>query len=85
MRLCGQPKRQNCTRNFDWCRNRNCAGGNRGGAKGKKGTSESPFEQLLSALDRLTHVIRTSKGRSKREIISITSMLNAISELWDRE
>ena len=57
----------------------------RGGAKGKKGSSESPFERLLSALDRLTHVIRSSKGRSKREIISITSMLNAISELWDRE
>ena len=58
---------------------------NRGVTKGRKGSSESPFEQLLSALDRLTHVIHTSKGRSKREIISITQMLNAISELWDRE
>ncbi|MEA4870254.1 MAG: MBL fold metallo-hydrolase [Christensenella sp.] len=53
--------------------------------KGRRGSSESPFEQLLSALDRLSHVIHSSKGRSKREIISITSMLNAISELWDRE
>ena len=70
-----EPRKANDSRDFR----------NRGGAKGKKGTSESPFEQLLSALDRLTHVIRTSKGRSKREIISITSMLNAISELWDRE
>jgi len=55
------------------------------GAKQGRGGSESPFELLLSALDRLTRVIRTSKGRSKREITSITGMINSISDLWDHE
>ncbi|MEA4939121.1 MAG: MBL fold metallo-hydrolase [Christensenella sp.] len=46
---------------------------------------DSPYRTLLAALDRLTELIRTGKGRSNREIKTVTSQLNAISDWWERE
>ena len=48
-------------------------------------TADSTFQQLLNALDRLGALIRGSKGRSNREIRSVTNQLNAISDNWERE
>jgi metallo-beta-lactamase family protein len=45
----------------------------------------SPYGRLLNALERLTKLIKGSKGRSNREIRSVTSRLEAISDEWERE
>lgn len=45
----------------------------------------SPYKNLLAALERLTALIRESKGRSNREIKTVTSQLDAISDWWERE
>ena len=47
--------------------------------------ADSSFQQLLNALDRLSALIRGSKGRSNREIRSVANQLNAISNNWERE
>ncbi len=45
----------------------------------------SPYGKLLEALERLSNLIKNSKGRSNREIRSVTSQLEAISDGWERE
>ncbi|HRX57460.1 MAG TPA: MBL fold metallo-hydrolase [Eubacteriales bacterium] len=45
----------------------------------------SPYEKLLAALERLTKLIKGGKGRSNREIRSVTSQIEAISDEWERE
>lgn len=56
------------------------------GAQGRRQDQpDSPYRELLSALDRLTELIRSSKGRSNREIRTVTSQLNAIADWWERE
>ncbi|MCE5188466.1 MAG: MBL fold metallo-hydrolase [Eubacteriales bacterium] len=47
--------------------------------------TDSPYNVLLAALERLTELIRSSKGRSNRELKTVTSQLNAISDWWERE
>ena len=46
---------------------------------------DSPYKQLLAALERLSDLIRQSRGRSNRELRSVTKQLNAISDEWERE
>ena len=46
---------------------------------------DSPYPSLLSALDRLSQLLRSSKGRSNREIKTVTEQLNAIADWWERE
>lgn len=46
---------------------------------------DSPYKQLLAALERLSDLIRQSRGRSNREFRSVTKQLNAISDEWERE
>ena len=57
------------------------------GAKQAGATEEqvSPYEKLLSTLERLTGLVRKGKGHSNREIRSVTSQLEAISDEWERE
>lgn len=45
----------------------------------------SPYEKLLAALERLTRLVKGGKGRSNREIRSVTGQLEAISDEWERE
>ena len=45
----------------------------------------SAYQQLLVALERLVDIIRSSKGRSNRELRSVTNQLNAISDEMERE
>jgi len=47
--------------------------------------TDSPYNVLLAALERLTELIRSGKGRSNRELKTVTSQLNAISDWWERE
>ena len=47
--------------------------------------SETPYGKLLEALERLTALIKRAKGHSNRELKSITSELNAISDYLERE
>ncbi len=46
---------------------------------------ETPYQQLLNALDRLTRLIKKGKGHSNREVKSVTNLLNTISNDWERE
>lgn len=46
---------------------------------------DSPYKQLLAALERLSDLIRQSRGRSNRELRSVTKQLNTISDEWERE
>jgi metallo-beta-lactamase family protein len=55
------------------------------GAKPAEAEKVSPYGKLLNALERLTKLIKGSKGRSNREIRSVTSQLEAISDAWERE
>ncbi len=48
-------------------------------------TQDSPYKQLLSALERLVELVRQSKGRSNRELRSVAGQINAISDAWERE
>lgn len=57
----------------------------RGAQERRPEQPDSPYRTLLAALDRLTELIRTGKGRSNREIKTVTSQLNAISDWWERE
>lgn len=45
----------------------------------------SAYEQLLVALERLVDIIRSSKGRSNRELHNATNKINAISDEMERE
>lgn len=47
--------------------------------------TDTPYGRLLAALERLTALIRRSKGHSNRELKSITSELDAISDYLERE
>jgi hypothetical protein len=47
--------------------------------------SETPYGKLLEALERLTALLKRAKGHSNRELKSITSELNAISDYLERE
>lgn len=47
--------------------------------------TDSPYKRLLSALDRLSALIRSSKGRSNRELRTVANQLNTISDEWERE
>ena len=55
------------------------------GAQERRVEAESPYQHLLSALDHLSELIRASKGRSNRELRSVTNQLNAIADEWERE
>ena len=46
---------------------------------------DSPYRSLLAALDRLSQLLHSSKGRSNREIKTVTEQLNAIADWWERE
>ncbi len=46
---------------------------------------DTPYRQLLSALDRLGALIRKGKGRSNRELRSVTNRLNEISNDWEHK
>lgn len=46
---------------------------------------DTPYQQLLNALDRLGGLIRSAQGRSNREIRSVTNQINEISKEWERE
>ena len=46
---------------------------------------ETPYTILLAALERLTTLLKRAKGHSNRELKSITSELNAISDYLERE
>jgi metallo-beta-lactamase family protein len=46
---------------------------------------DSPYQSLLSALERLSQLLHSSKGRSNREIKTVTEQLNAIADWWERE
>ena len=48
-------------------------------------SSASPYEKLLAALEHLTKLIKRGKGRSNREIRSVTSRIEAISDEWEHE
>lgn len=54
-------------------------------ARGPRADQETPYKLLLTALERLEALIRASKGRSNREIKSVTKQLNAIADEWERE
>lgn len=54
-------------------------------ARGPRADQETPYKLLLAALERLEALIRASKGRSNREIKSVTKQLNAIADEWERE
>lgn len=43
------------------------------------------YQQLLVALERLVDIIRSSKGRSNRELRNITNQIDAISDEMERE
>jgi metallo-beta-lactamase family protein len=45
----------------------------------------TPYQQLLGALDRLGGLIRAGKGRSNRELRSVANQLNEISNEWEHE
>jgi metallo-beta-lactamase family protein len=45
----------------------------------------SPYTRLLAALERLTKLIKGGKGRSNREIRSVTDQLESISDAWERK
>ena len=47
--------------------------------------AETPYGRLLTALERLTALIKKSKGHANRELKSITSELDAISDYLERE
>ena len=53
--------------------------------RGTQERQDSPYQSLLAALERLTQLLRTSKGRSGREIKTVTEQLNAIADWWERE
>jgi metallo-beta-lactamase family protein len=46
---------------------------------------DTPYRQLLAALDHLGSLIRSGKGRSNRELRSVTNQLNEISSEWEHE
>ena len=46
---------------------------------------DSSYQQLLVALERLVDLIRSSKGRSNRELRNIASEINNISNEMERE
>jgi metallo-beta-lactamase family protein len=50
-----------------------------------QGTPSNAYQQLLVALERLVDIIRSSKGRSNRELHSVTNQINAISDEMERE
>ncbi len=55
------------------------------GGKGEPREQETPYRQLLNALDRLSALIRSGKGRSNRELRSVTNQINEISNEWERQ
>jgi len=55
------------------------------GGKGEPREQETPYRQLLNALDRLSSLIRSGKGRSNRELRSVTNQLNEISNEWEHQ
>jgi len=55
------------------------------GGQERRAEPDSPYKTLLAALERLSQLIRTAKGRSNREIKTVTNQLNAISDWWERE
>ena len=51
----------------------------------QSGGQDSSYQQLLVALERLVDLIRSSKGRSNRELRNIASEINNISNEMERE
>ena len=51
----------------------------------KAAQARTAYEKLLAALERLTNVIKRSKGRSDLQLRSVASELDAISNAWERE